>query len=318
MMIRTMARYLGTFGEVAVNILMLTAMFACVLSFHNVLTRYQHSMAVAGVLPERLAGVHARHLSPHASSLVQTATAGILTIVFAVCGLDPLLQVFTWFSGIATLAIALLMAVTSVAIIVYFARTKRDRRLWHTVIAPVLGLLGLLGAAGLIAANFPMLVSDVDAEGNPAFGLTSTLLLSLIVVAAVVGFVQAAWIRARRPPPTPSSPTRSPRDPRPRQGEPHDSHRPRRHLDGRLRSRPPAGFLTATEIEAVRAVVLSLPSTTEQTRFAYVGLDEPAKGDILAWEQGAPAPPASPGCSCSTCSRRAPATCASRSPPARC
>ena len=199
MMIRTMARYLGTFGEVAVNILMLTAMFACVLSFHNVLTRYQHSMAVAGVLPERLAGVHARHLSPHASSLVQTATAGILTIVFALCGLDPLLQVFTWFSGIATLAIALLMAVTSVAIIVYFARTKRDRRLWHTVIAPVLGLLGLLGAAGLIAANFPMLVSDVDAEGNPAFGLTSTLLLSLIVVAAVVGFVQAAWIRARRP-----------------------------------------------------------------------------------------------------------------------
>lgn len=52
----------------------------------------------------------------------------------------------------------------------------------------------------------------------------------------------------------------------------------------------PLASLTATEIEAVRAVVLSLPSTTEQTRFAYVGLDEPAKGDILAWEQGAPAP----------------------------
>lgn len=44
-----------------------------------------------------------------------------------------------------------------------------------------------------------MLVSDVDAEGNPAFGLTSILLLSLIVVAVAVGFVQAAWIRARRP-----------------------------------------------------------------------------------------------------------------------
>ncbi|MEH3090365.1 MAG: APC family permease [Microbacterium arborescens] len=199
MMIRTMAAYLGPFGEVTVNVLLLTAMFACVLSFHNVITRYQHSMATAGVLPDRLSRVHARHLSPHVSSLVQTATAGILTAVFAAMGLDPLLQVFTWFSGVATLAIVLLMALTSIAVIVYFVRTRRDRRTWHTRVAPLLGLIGLIVAAVMIAVNFPMLVSDVDADGTPVFGATSIALLSLIVLFPLIGLVQAAWVRSRRP-----------------------------------------------------------------------------------------------------------------------
>lgn len=199
MMIRTMSAYLGPVGEAVVNILLLTAMFACVLSFHNVLTRYQHSMASAGVLPASLARVHAHHLSPHTSSLVQTATAAILTVGFAVLGLDPLLQVFTWFSGVATLAIVVLMAVTSIAVIVYFVRTGRDRRVWHTRVSPALGLVGLIVAAAMIALNFPMLVSDVDAEGLPVFGITSVSLLSLIVLFLLIGFVQAAWLRARRP-----------------------------------------------------------------------------------------------------------------------
>lgn len=52
----------------------------------------------------------------------------------------------------------------------------------------------------------------------------------------------------------------------------------------------PLSSLTAAEIDAVRAVVLALPSTTDRLRFAYVGLEEPAKGEILAWEQGGSLP----------------------------
>ncbi|HWI31216.1 MAG TPA: APC family permease, partial [Microbacterium sp.] len=197
--ITTMARYLGVVGEVGVNILLITAMFACVLSFHNVITRYQHSMANAGVLPDRLAGVHARHLSPHVSSLVQTVTALVLIGVFAAFNLDPVLQVFTWFAGVATLAIAILMAVTSVAVIVYFAKTKADPRPWNTAIAPALGLIGLVASAVLITAYFPIMVGDVDAAGAPVFGWVSWFLLSLIVIVPAIGYVQAAWIRKRRP-----------------------------------------------------------------------------------------------------------------------
>ncbi|MCC4250277.1 MULTISPECIES: APC family permease [Microbacterium] len=199
LMLRTVAIYLGSVGEIIVNVLLLTSMFACVLSFHNVLTRYQHAMATAGVLPDRLGGVHARHLSPHASSIAQTATAVILTAVFAVLNLDPLLQVFTWFAGVATLAIAVLMAATSIAVIVYFARNRADRRVWNTVIAPALGFVGLLASAVIIVVYFPIMVGDVDAEGTPVFGAVSAGLLALVALFPLLGYAQAAWIRRRRP-----------------------------------------------------------------------------------------------------------------------
>ncbi|KHK99436.1 amino acid transporter [Microbacterium mangrovi] len=199
LILRTMAAYLGTAGEVITNVLLITSMFACVLSFHNVITRYQHSMSNAGVLPERVGSVHHRHLSPHVSSLVQTVTAVLLTIVFAVLQLDPVLAVFTWFSGVATVAIALLMAATSVAVIIYFRRTEKDARLWNTVIAPALGFVGLILSTVLIVANFPVMVGDTDAKGDPAFGPLSWFLLLLVVVFPVIGYVQAWWIRTRRP-----------------------------------------------------------------------------------------------------------------------
>jgi amino acid transporter len=199
LILRTMSAYLGVAGEITVNVLLITSMFACVLSFHNVVTRYQHSMSNAGVLPEKVGAVHHKHLSPHVSSIVQTATAVVLIAVFALFQLDPVLQVFTWFAGVATLAIAILMAVTSVAVIVYFVRTKKDRRVWNTVIAPALGFLGLVVSAVLIVAYFPIMVGDVDADGTPVFAAVSWLLLALVVVFPVIGYIQAAWIKARRP-----------------------------------------------------------------------------------------------------------------------
>lgn len=195
MILITTLKYLGPIGQVVMNVLLITSMFACVLSFHNVITRYQHSMSNAKVLPDLLGKVHPKHFAPHLSSVVQTATAGVLIVAFAALGLDPVLQVFTWFSGVATLAIAILMAITSVAVVVYFARTKKDRRLWNTVIAPVLGLFGLLASAVLIAANFPFLVGDVDAKGVPVFGVVSAVLLGLVVLFPLVGALQALVLR---------------------------------------------------------------------------------------------------------------------------
>jgi primary-amine oxidase len=48
----------------------------------------------------------------------------------------------------------------------------------------------------------------------------------------------------------------------------------------------PLASLTAEEITRIRDVVSAAPDFTETTRFAYVGLDEPHKREVLAWQNG--------------------------------
>lgn len=193
------AQYLGTAGGWVVNTLMITSLFACVLSFHNVITRYQHSMSNAAVLPASLGKVHKRHGSPHTSSIVQTITAAALMVAFALFHLDPVLQVFTWFSGISTFAIVVLMGLTCLAVITYFTAKKIRAGVWKTWIAPVIGLIGLVVVAVIIAQNFPLLIGDADTKGNPVFGTLTVTFLAVMAAFPVFGIVQALVIRAKNP-----------------------------------------------------------------------------------------------------------------------
>lgn len=196
----TSALYAGAVGPVIVNVLIMTSMFACVLSFHNVLARYMLSMSVSGLLPRSLAVVHGSHGSPHRGSLVQTTTAAGLIVLFALLGLDPLVQVFGWFAGVATLGALLLMFITSIAAIVFFRRGgSRGLGRWRTLIAPAIGGLGLAALTAVLVANFPVLVGDMDERGQPQFGVVSTLLITLCFVPLLAGLVQAAVIRRRSP-----------------------------------------------------------------------------------------------------------------------
>ncbi len=195
---RVTEQYLGPLGGIVVAVLFMGSMFAAVLSLHNVLTRYHHAMANAHVMPDRLGTVHPRHRSPHVAAIVQVCTAGLLVVVLTLIGFTAE-QVFAWFAGIGTLAIVVLMALTCLSVVTFFARTKAMSSPWHTAIAPSLGFLGLAVSAGLIAANFPLLVGDVDGDGNPAWGVLSVVLLAVVAVAPVAGVVQALVLRARRP-----------------------------------------------------------------------------------------------------------------------
>ena len=59
--------------------------------------------------------------------------------------------------------------------------------------------IGLIASAALIVAYFPIMVGDVDGTGAPAFGAVSWFLLALIALFPALGFVQAWWIKNRRP-----------------------------------------------------------------------------------------------------------------------
>lgn len=158
MLLDTTDANLGRIGRDIVNVLLLTSLFACVLSFHNVIARYQFALARKGLLPGRLAGVHEQHGSPAFSSVVQTITAAVIVAILAVLGVDPLVGVFGSMAGVATVGMVLLMLTTSVAVLVYFARNPSlvAGRAWQTRIAPALACLGLLASLWLVLTNFTL------------------------------------------------------------------------------------------------------------------------------------------------------------------
>ncbi len=184
MVATTAERYLGTAAADVIQVLLVTSLFAAVLSFHNVLSRYFFSLGNTGVVPAACGRSHARHASPHVASLVTTAIGVLLMAVSAIAGLDPVLEVFTWLAGIASVGIVGLMLLACIAVVVFFRRTGVDRRPWQTLVAPGLGVLGLAGVLVLLVENLPLLMG-----GSTALGIGAGVLL---LAALAGGFVLAA------------------------------------------------------------------------------------------------------------------------------
>ncbi|KOV87331.1 amino acid permease [Streptomyces sp. NRRL WC-3618] len=168
-------------------ILLATSLFAGLLAFHNSANRYMFSLGREGLLPQGLTAINRRH-SPWVAGTVQTVIAVLLVMPFAVLGKDPVLTLFSWFSGVAVLGIMLLYFLTSVSVIVYFRRSRADTRPWNTLIAPVLGALGIAGAIWLIIANFTTLI-----------GGDQTTAIWLQVTVPVVLILGVAAARLTRP-----------------------------------------------------------------------------------------------------------------------
>ncbi len=186
MLIDTATTYLGSVVSDLVQVLLITSLFAALLSFHNVLARYIFSLGNTRALPARCGQSHLRHESPHIASVLQTVSALVLVAVSVVAGLDPVTEVFTWFVGTASVGIVVLMTLTSAAVVVYFRRTRFDNRLWHTLIAPGLGFIGLAVLSVMTAVNLPLLV-----------GGSTTLagIITVLLVGAFLGGIAVAMLR---------------------------------------------------------------------------------------------------------------------------
>lgn len=195
---RVADRYLGPVGSIAIAVLLVGSMFAAVLSLHNVLTRYLHSMGHARLLPRAISTVHPRHGSPSRATIVQALSAAVLIAASALFGVGADL-VFAWFAGIGSLAIILLMGGACVSVIAFFSRGKGTATPWQAIVAPTLGAIGLAASAWLVGENFPLLVGDTGIDGAPSWGPLSVTLLAVVVAAPVAGAVHALVLKTRRP-----------------------------------------------------------------------------------------------------------------------
>ena len=175
------------------TVLFVTSLFAALLSFHNSVARYFFSLGREGVLPSPLARVNAKG-APMAGSLTQTAIAVVLIGVFAILGKDPVLSLFAWLTNVGALGVIFLMALASVAVVVYLRRHNEvtEATLSHEA-AAVVASLALFIVFGLALTNFDALVGTTP--GDPL----NWILPGLIVAAAVIGLVYGLVLKRTRP-----------------------------------------------------------------------------------------------------------------------
>ena len=149
-----------------VQVLIVTSMFACMLAFHNIVTRYFFTLGQRGVLPRSLAIVHASHRAPSRASLWVSGITTLIVAVSALVQLDPVLQIYTWYSGAGAVGVIFMMTLTSAAILSFAKRYREhstSRASTGTLVATALGGVGLLLVLSISLWNFPFLVDGTTA-----------------------------------------------------------------------------------------------------------------------------------------------------------
>lgn len=175
----------------AINILLITSLFAVLLSFHNSLSRYLFSMGREKILPSVLAVTHKKHQTPYIASSIQTLICVVLLIVFGITGADPITQVLPLGSAPATIGILAVQCLASIAVIRYFRKNQLSVSSWKGVIAPSVSAAALAFGVILIISNMSLLTG-----GDSIF---NTLIPIGMLAVAISGMCLAGWHKWRNP-----------------------------------------------------------------------------------------------------------------------
>ncbi len=183
------AQHLGEFGRNALNLLTVTSLFAAALGFFNNITRYMYALSRDGLLPAPLGRAHPVHGSPYMACILLTVIFSAIVGVFALAGLDPLLNLATSLSSMGAVGLEILLTVTSLSIPVYFAR-RHEYSLGKTL-SPLIGGLLIAVATYLSLENYSALTGTNLAAVNR--------LPFLFVAVAIIGLAHGTYLRKFRP-----------------------------------------------------------------------------------------------------------------------
>lgn len=175
-----------------IRVLFMVSIYAGLLAFHNSAARYFYAIGRDGLLPRTLGATHRIHQSPHMGSALQSLIAAVVVLIFAAMDADPILQLFAWFSSLATLCMILLMAMTSAAVFMYFKRNPQLKLgILRRLVFPIFSCLALSFVLLIAVIHFEVLTGSSKA--------LSYALCSVIPAALLVGVLLAARLRRRSP-----------------------------------------------------------------------------------------------------------------------
>lgn len=181
----TATQWVGVIFADVIRILAITSMFACVLAYHNIASRYLHSLGHS-VLPAKLAKVHGTKNSPYVASIAASVVALVVAIAWTLSGIDPMIFI-SWEIAMGTVAILVLFVLTSVSIFIFFRkRPDLDNRLWATKLSPIISffLIGAIMVTALI--NFGSMAASEDEGLNMFLRLVPFILFGVGVVVATI------------------------------------------------------------------------------------------------------------------------------------
>ncbi|CAB4924506.1 MAG: amino acid permease [Actinobacteria bacterium] len=181
--------FVGSWMTQVFSWVVITSLFAATLAFQNAAARYFFSMGRAGVLPKAFDRTN-RWQAPWVGTITVTILAVVVTVIFAILNLDPILNMFYWFGAVAVIAIVLTEILVSIAVIVYFRRTKEDTRIWNTMIAPVLAVIGLVIGEYMLMSRFNLFSGTASGEGGPwEMNTTGWVLVLSTFVVFILGLI---------------------------------------------------------------------------------------------------------------------------------
>ena len=200
--------YFGTFGHDLYQLLTVTGSFACALAFHNAASRYIYALGREGLsdtLSRTIGATHGKHKSPHIASLLQSLVTLLIVLgfYFFVKPADPsqdvaYLYLYGLLSILGTLAILIVIAVCSIAVVVYFHvghNHPETKSWWNTFLAPIIGFLGISGVIWLLLQNISFAAGA--AADSLVFKWTPWIVLAVYVFGLVFALILRSTSRAK-------------------------------------------------------------------------------------------------------------------------
>ncbi len=190
------AEYVSPELVLVMAILVITSLFAGLLAFQNAAARYFFAMGRGGVMPSML-GETNKAGAPQNGALLTSIIAGAVIVFFAAAGLDPFLNLFSWMSGIAVIAVVAVEVLVSIAVIAYFNRAGGGT-LWNSKIAPAASVVLMLAGLYLLMSRFNLLAGTTADGVDPSLPESAWALsglgwffVLLPFLAMIVGYVVA-------------------------------------------------------------------------------------------------------------------------------
>lgn len=181
----------GHFVAQAMSVLMLTSLFAALLSFHNTTSRYIFALGRELVLPGVLGLVSPSQHTPVVASSVQAFAVVLALLGFARGGADPMVTVLPYTATLSTIGLLVVQCGTSIAVIRFFMRHPHGESAWVRLIAP-------LASAASLGCFVVMEVAHLDLLTNSTSAYVYLLPCGILAIAAVA-MLYALWIRKNRP-----------------------------------------------------------------------------------------------------------------------